>query len=147
MVIFLVLHIDDILLIRNDIPALQRIKVWLSSSFSMKDLRKASFIFEMKIYRDKSKRLFGLSLLTYIDTVLKKFSMENFKKNYLSIGQGISLSKSDCPTTPQERERISRILYASTVGSIMYAMTCTRLDMAYSLGVVSRYQSDLGENH
>ena len=42
---------------------------------------------------------------------------------------------------------MGRIPYASTVGSIMYAMTCTRPDVAYSLGVVSRYQSDPGENH
>ena len=83
----------------------------------------------------------------YIDTVLKRFSMENFKKGYLPIGHGISLSKKDCPTTPEERERMSRVPYASAVGSIMYAMTCTRPDVAYSLGVVSRYQSDPGENH
>ena len=42
---------------------------------------------------------------------------------------------------------MSRVSYASIVGSIMYAMTCTRLDVAYSLGVVSRYQSDPRENH
>ena len=29
----------------------------------------------------------------------------------------------------------------------MYAMTCMQPDVAYSLGVVSKYQSDLGENH
>ena len=42
---------------------------------------------------------------------------------------------------------MSRVSYASIMGSIMYAMTYTRSDVAYSLGVVSRYQSDLGENH
>ena len=73
--------------------------------------------------------------------------MENFKKGYLPIGHVISLSKKDCPTTPEERERMSRVSYASAVGSIIYAMTCTRPDVAYSLGIVSRYQSDPGENH
>ena len=73
--------------------------------------------------------------------------MENFKKGYLPIGSGITLSKKDCATTPEERERMSRVPYASAVGSIMYAMTCTRPDVAYSLGVVSRYQSDPGEAH
>ena len=42
---------------------------------------------------------------------------------------------------------MSRFPYVSTVGSIIYAMICMRSDMAYSLGVVSKYQSDLGENH
>ena len=113
----------------------------------MKDLGEASYILGMKIYRDRSRRLLGLSQSTYIDTVLKRFSMEKSKKGYLLIGHGIKLSKKDCVTTPKERERMSRIPYASTVGSIMYAMLCTRPDMAYSLGVVSRYQSDLGEAH
>ena len=91
----------------------------------MKDLEEASFILGMKIYRDRSKKLLGLSQSTYIDIVLKRFNMENSKKGYLSIGQRIFLSKSDCPTTPQERKHMSKILYASAVGSIMYAMICT----------------------
>ena len=97
----------------------------MSSQFSMKDLGEASFIFEMKIYRDRSKKLLELSQSTYIDAVLKRFNMKNFKKGYLLIGQRISLSKSDCLITPQERECMSKILYASTVGSIMYTMTYT----------------------
>ena len=59
--------------------------------------------------------------------------MENFKKSYLLIGHRIFLSKKDCLTTPEERERMSRVLYASIMGSIMYAMTCTRSDVVYSL--------------
>ena len=59
----------------------------------MKDLREVSFILEMKIYRDRSKRLLRLSQSMYIDTMLKKFSMENFKKDYLPIGQEIFFSK------------------------------------------------------
>ena len=73
--------------------------------------------------------------------------MENFKTGYLSIGHEISLSKKDCPITPQEKEHMSRISYTLTVGSIIYVMTCTRLNVAYSLGVVSRYQSNPDENH
>ena len=107
---------DDILIIENDVPALQRIKIWPSSQFSMKDLGEASYILGMRIYRDRSKRLLGLSQSTYITTLLKRFSMENSKKDYLPIGHGISLSKKDCPTSPEEREHMSRVPYASAVG-------------------------------
>ena len=54
---FLVLYVDDILLIGNDIPMLQSIKIWLSKHFSMKDLGEASYILGIKIYRDRSKRI------------------------------------------------------------------------------------------
>ena len=56
-IVFLVLYVDDILLIGNDFAAMQGIKVWLSSQFSMKDLGEASFILGMRIYRDRSERL------------------------------------------------------------------------------------------
>ena len=52
----------------------------------MKDLGEASYILGMKIYRDRSKRMLGISQSTYIETMLKRFSMKNSKKNYFSIG-------------------------------------------------------------
>ena len=78
----------------------------------------------------------------YIDTMLKRFNMKNSKNNYLLIGFEITLSKKDYVTTPKEREHMSRVPYASIIGSIMHTKICTRLNMVYSLGVVSGYQSD-----
>ena len=83
----------------------------------------------------------------YIDTMLNRFSIKNSKKGYLTIASGVTFSKKNYATTPEKRECMSKVPYASTTGSIMYAMTCTRADMAYSLRVVSRYQSDPREAH
>ncbi|KAK9044498.1 hypothetical protein V6N11_058398 [Hibiscus sabdariffa] len=60
---------------------------------------------------------------------------------------GISLSKEMCPSSPQERERMSQIPYASVIGSIMYAIICTRPDLSYALSMTSRYQANPGEGH
>jgi hypothetical protein len=73
--------------------------------------------------------------------------MEEEKKGFLTMSHGIHLSKTQCPSTTDERERMSRILYASTIGSIMYAMICTHPNISYSHSVTSRYQSDQGEGH
>ena len=51
------------------------------------------------------------------------------------------------PKILEQKERMSRIPFASAVGSIMYAMLCTRPDFIYAFGTVSRYQSDPGEEH
>ncbi|TYK23426.1 gag/pol protein [Cucumis melo var. makuwa] len=69
---------------------------------------------------------------------------KNFKKGLLSYRYGIHLSKEQCPKKPQEVEDISNIPYASAIGSQMYAMLCTRLDICYSVGMVSRYQFNPG---
>ena len=71
MIVFLILYVDDILLVKNDVAILQGIKDWLSSQFSLKDLGEASFILSMNIYGDRSKMLLGLSQSMYIDTMLK----------------------------------------------------------------------------
>ena len=63
------------------------------------------------------------------------------------MSHGISLSKTQCPMKQDERDRMSKISYASAIGSIMYAMLCTRPDVSYTLSITSRYQSGPGESH
>ena len=58
---FMILSVDDILLIGNDIEFLNSVKGHLNKSFSMKDLGDIAYILGIKIYRDRSKRLIGLS--------------------------------------------------------------------------------------
>ena len=144
---FLVLYVDDILLIRNNVLILQFVKIWLSKNFSMKDLRDATYILGIKIYRDRSKRLLGLSQSTYIEKMLKRFNMDQSKIGFIPMTHGIILSKSLCPQTQNERTHMSLIPYASAIRSIMYSMICTRPDVSYALSVTSRYQSDPSEGH
>ena len=67
---------DDILLMGNDIPTLQSVKNWLGKCFTMKDLGDAAYILGIKIYRDRSRRLIGLSQDTYLEKILKRFNMD-----------------------------------------------------------------------
>ena len=64
---FLILYVDDILLIGNDVEFLNSIKGYLNKSFSMKDLSEAAYILGIKIYRDRQRHLIGLSQSTYLD--------------------------------------------------------------------------------
>ncbi|KAJ9535931.1 hypothetical protein OSB04_un000899 [Centaurea solstitialis] len=146
-VTFLVLYVDDILLIGNDVPTLQSVKSWLSKCFQMKDLGEAAYILGIKIYRNRSKRLIGLSQSTYIDKILKKFRMDESKKGFIPMQHGIVLSKTQCPVSSQDQDKMKSVPYASAIGSIMYAMLCTRPDVAYSVSVTSRYQQNPGEPH
>src|SRR4051812_36744592 len=146
-IVFLILYVDDILLIGNDIPMLEAVKDSLKNSFSMKDLGEAAYILGIKIYRDRSRRLIGSSQSTYIDKVLKRFNMPEAKKGFLPMSHGIHLSKTQGPSTLDEQRRMDKIPYASAIGSIMYAMVCTRPDVSYALSATSRYQANPGESH
>ena len=73
--------------------------------------------------------------------------MVDSKKGYLPLQHGVVLSKKDSPSTKEQREYMSKILYASAIGSIMYVMLCTRMDVAHALSMTSRFQQDPGEKH
>ncbi|XP_047319525.1 secreted RxLR effector protein 161-like [Impatiens glandulifera] len=51
------------------------------------------------------------------------------------------------PKSSQEKEYMSHVPYASAVGSLMYAMVCTRPDLAHAVSVVSRFMGDPGKEH
>ena len=113
----------------------------------MTDLGEASHILGIKLLCDRLKRMMGLSQAFYIDQILARFSMQDSKKGFVPFRVGISLSDNQCPKIPAEIERMRGIFYALAVESLMYALLCTRPDICYVVGMVSRYQSDPGERH
>lgn len=58
------------------------------------------------------------------------------------LGSGIELSKKQCLTSSDNINQMRKIPYASTVGSIMYAMLYTPPNICYAIGIGSRYQSN-----
>ena len=113
----------------------------------MKDMGEASYVLGVKIIRDRTKRLLGLSQETYIKKMLERYHMQDSKLMDTPVEKSLSLSLDMCPTTPEEKEKMSRIPYASAVGSLMYAMMCTRPDICYAVGLLSRFQSNPGQKH
>ena len=73
--------------------------------------------------------------------------MEESKKGFVPMLSGKTLSKTQSPDTAEDREKMNNIPYASAIGSIMYAMLCTRPDIAHAISLTSRYQSDPGMEH
>ena len=82
-----------------------------------------------------------------LDKFLKEFKMDQSKKRFLPVLQGVKLSQTQCPTTTEDREKMKVIPYASAIGSIMYAMLCTRPDVNLAVSLVGRYQSNPGKEH
>ena len=134
---FLVLYVDNILLIGNDVGVMSVIKIQLSSQFDMKDLGEANFILEIKLWRDRKNRMLGLSQAGYIDKILEQFSMQNSKRGLLLFRHGLPLYDDQRPKTLEEENMMRQIPYASVVGSLMYAMLCTRPNICYLVGIVS----------
>ena len=63
------------------------------------------------------------------------------------LGSHFKLSKEQSPKIEEERDHMSKVPYASVIGSLMYAMVCTRPNIAHVVGVVSRFMSRPGKQH
>ena len=73
--------------------------------------------------------------------------MDQSKKGFLFVLQGVKLSQTQCPTTSEDREKMKVIPYASVIGSIKYDMLCTR-PIVYLIKSLARgYDSDPGVDH
>ncbi|GKC16614.1 retrotransposon protein, putative, ty1-copia subclass, partial [Tanacetum coccineum] len=141
-VTFLILYVDDIIIMGNHIPSLQSVKDYLGKCFAMKDLGEATFILGIKIYRDRSKRLIGLSQSAYMDKILKRYKMDNSKRGHIPMQERLDLNKTQGASTPEEVKRMQNVPYASAVGSIMYVVRCTRPDVAFAQNITSRFQQN-----
>ena len=146
-IIFLVLYVDDILLASSDLGLLHEVKRFLSQQFDMKDMDEASYAIGIKIQRDRSQGMLGLSQETYINKLLERFRMKDCSPSVAPIVKGDKFSLKQCPENKLQREQMTNIPYASVVGSLMYAQVCTRPDIAYVAGMLGRYQSNPGLDH
>ena len=73
--------------------------------------------------------------------------MQDNKLVKVIIPIGVKLYVEQSPKIEEEEEDMSRVPYARVVGSLMYAIVCTRPDIAHAVGVLSRFMSKIGKEH
>ena len=145
--IILLLYMDDMLIAGSSIEEINNLKKQLSKQFKMKDLGATKQILGMRIIRDKANGTLKLSQSEYVKKVLSRFNMNAIKLVSTPLGSHFKLSKEQSPKTEEERDYMSKVPYASAIGSLMYAMVCTKLDIEHAMGVVSRFMSRSGKQH
>jgi hypothetical protein len=95
--IYLVLYVNDMLLIGNNKEIIQDVQTQWSSKFDMKDLDASNFILGMEIKRDRKKRKLWLNQRKYVETILQRFNMQGCKPIKVPIPVGVKLFVDQCP--------------------------------------------------
>jgi transposase InsO family protein len=145
--IYLLLYVDDMLIAAKSMKEINILKTQLSKEFEMKDLGAARKILGMEIRREREKGTLYLSQRKYIEKIISRFGMENSKPVSTPLAAHFRLSADMSPSIEEEREYMSRVPYANAVGSLMYAMVCTRPDISHAVSMVSRYMANPGKEH
>jgi hypothetical protein len=99
------------------------------------------------LQRDNKNHKLILSRGEHIEKVLERFRMNNAKPVSKPLVGHFKLTKKMCPNTWEQIEYMSRVPYSSAIGILMYAMVCTRPDIAHALGVVNIYMKNPRKEH
>lgn len=126
----------------HDMTKIRKLKYSFNKFFEMKDLCPVKQILSMKVILDRKNKKLWLSQEKYIEKVLKIFNMSKVKIVETPLVGHFKLGSSLSPTSEEEKEEMKSILYASVVDSLMYAMVCTRPDIAHVVEVVSQFLSN-----
>lgn len=129
----------------KDMEEIKVVKKLLESRFEMKDLGPARRILGMDIMRDREGGVLTLSQSGYVRKVLQAFNMSEAKTVTTPIGIEFKLSGIK---DGDEQEPVGEdVPYANAIGSVMYAMLGTRCDLAYAVGLISRFMSNPISEH
>ncbi|CAI7806186.1 unnamed protein product [Closterium sp. NIES-53] len=131
---YILVYVDDFILVAKDSAQMTSVQEALSKALQMKDLGDLKHYLGMEITRDRQARTISLSEEFYIDNVLKRFEIELCTPVATPLPLQHLLTAPAVPTPEACSEP-----YPELIGSLMYAMMCTRPDLAYPVSVLSRY--------
>ena len=126
------------LIFGTDLEQVEITKTFLSNSFDIKDVGEANVILGIRILREQES--ITLSQSHYIEKVLDKFNQSDCIPASTPFDPNINFVKNI-------GNPISQLEYAKVIGCLMYVMTCTRPDIAYAVGRMSRYTSNPNDMH
>ena len=138
MVVILCLYIDDILIVGSNDKMIKSTKNMLNSRFDIKDIGLVDVILGIKITRISDGLI--LSQSHYVDKFFKKFNKDDSGVTRTPLDNSLHLSKN-------RGEGISQVEYSRLIESLMYLMSCTRPDIAYTVSRLSRYTSNPSADH
>ena len=143
----LLLYVDDMLVVGRDTKKIASLKKVLGKSFAMKDIGPAKQILGMHIVRDRTKEVLWLSQEKYVTKILERFNMSKEKPVGSTLATNYKLNARHCPKGEKDKTEMRKVSYALAVSSLMYAMIYTRPNIAFAVGMVSRYMSNPSREH
>ena len=143
--IILGIHVDDQVIAGPNAQIIKGFKEEMGSYFKMKDLGGLTHILGVKVTRDRKHRTLTLSQGSYIKQILERYNMSDCNPCKLPFSPGLNFTKDDEPLIDRDADIITD--FRGKIGSLIYAMKQTRIDIAYPLSILAKHMSNPGDAH
>ena len=140
--IFVLLYVDDILIMGNDEREIKYNINKLSEAFTIKNLGQPKEFLGIKINRDENSQRLVLRQRKFITNMLNKFGFENTHPISTPMITSRAANR-ERKTREEDKESLTMVpnrVYREVVGSLLYLANCTRPDISYTVNVLSRHQ-------
>ncbi|KAK6142445.1 hypothetical protein DH2020_022793 [Rehmannia glutinosa] len=132
------IYVDDIIFGSTNKELCDKFSNLMQGKFEMSMMGEMKFFLGLQVKQLKDGTF--ISQTKYTRDLMKKFKMDNCKPINTPVECGIKLSKYD------REEKVDLTLYKSLVGSLWY-LTCTRPDILFATGLISRYMESPTTTH
>jgi hypothetical protein len=139
---FIVIYVNDFILVCNNKDKLLQAKEKLSRKFKMKDLSDLHFFLSIEVERDCAQCLLYIKQIGYFKEIFKCFRMKDCRAIKMPLDPKTKLKKN-----VNKDDEMVKVPYQQAMGSLMYAMLCIQLDLAYPINVVSQHIANLTLEH
>ena len=143
--IILGIHVDDQAIIGPSKVVIKRFKEELAAEFKMKDLGQLTHILGVEVSRDRRHKVLTLHQASYVRQVLERYGMQDCNPTKLPFAPHLIFNQDDEPKETPDPEVVTE--FRGKIGSLIYAMKQTRLDICYPLGVLAKHMSNPGPAH
>ena len=119
----------------------------LFSRYKMTDCGPLEWSLGCRIRRDRQAKTITIDQSQYIETILQRYGMHNTNPVSTPAEPGLNLTSAMSPQTDKDRYFMADKPFRSAIGSLMFAMVCTRPDIALAVGFVCRFMHNPGKRH
>lgn len=140
-VMYVLIYVDDILIIGNSKKAIDGLKQKLSTEFEMRDLQEVKCFLGLTIQRDRKQGLMKIDQKTYIKCVLERFGMSECKPSAVPMEPHLKLMKE------KNTKEFTTKPYRELVGCLMYLMVTSRPDICTAVNYFAGFQCCATEQH
>jgi len=136
--LILAIYVDDLFVTGTNLNMIKRFKFEMSKNFEMSDLGRLTYYLGIEVKQEES----GITINqeAYARRILKEAGLHNCNPTHIPMDPGTKLLKAE------DEPEIDPTQYQKVVGCLRYLLQ-TRPDMAYAVGVVSRYMQSPRESH
>ena len=140
--IILILYVDDLLIFFQSAESINTMKKKLFQKFRMKNMKRITFLLNIRIRRDTNREFIAINQIIYIKKFLHEYEMKNVHSMIIFIDDYLSLTSSDATEA-----RIDQRKYQKKIDNFMYAMIAIRSNIAFVIKKLNQFCQNSAIKH